>query len=49
MDAVLALPERPAWQANAACRDYPEIDWFNDEAPRTGAAHLRRGHSFAAG
>lgn len=26
--AVLDLLEPPAWQADAACREHPEIDWF---------------------
>ena len=27
-DVLLALLERPAWQADAACREHPEVDWF---------------------
>jgi hypothetical protein len=27
-ESLFALLERPAWQADAACREHPEIDWF---------------------
>jgi WhiB family transcriptional regulator, redox-sensing transcriptional regulator len=27
-DVLLALLDRPPWQADAACREHPEIDWF---------------------
>src|SRR5205823_4410487 len=28
LDELTALFDRPAWQANAACRDHPEVSWF---------------------
>ena len=27
-ESLFALFQRPAWQADAACREHPEIDWF---------------------
>jgi len=36
--AVLATLNRPAWQADAACREHPELTWFPERGERTEAA-----------
>lgn len=31
------LEQRPAWHADALCREYPQLDWFADRSPRMEA------------
>ena len=32
---------RPKWQADAACREHPELSWFPELGSTSGAAALR--------
>ena len=40
LEALVLLPGRPAWWADAACRGRPDLNWFPDrgEAPAAAAA-----------
>jgi WhiB family transcriptional regulator, redox-sensing transcriptional regulator len=45
MDAVLRLLQRPKWQADAACRKHPDINWFpirGGRYPRLDTAAAKR-------
>ncbi len=36
--AFAGLLERPAWHADAACREHPEVDWFPERGDDQGPA-----------
>ncbi len=38
IDAVLALLDRPAWHADAACREHPELNWFPENGQTSSRA-----------
>jgi Transcription factor WhiB len=38
IEAVIALIEPPAWHADAACREHPELNWFPESWEGPGRA-----------
>jgi hypothetical protein len=38
LDDILALLDPPAWHADAACREHPDLTWFPDRGQDTSAA-----------